>query len=295
MNETCLVDGRPLCGKCMNKLTDEERNALSDEELVRQTDPTVCVQCDADNGEQELPRVANCPVCEACDHQLRHRPFPAWVKLALAGLLLLAAITLVQNVRFFLGYAEIQRAFRALGAGDLPRAGSLMRAAAGHVPERCELGGLASLFSAFDLMRRDRPKEAIPELQHARTVLRPGDQWRTVADDQLLVAESAAAFDAKDYDVFLAKSQEFRNRHPEDPFAQLALASAHACQYAVHGLEPDKQQALDLLAEVSRTNKDSETQDSRQRILHRLSTRKILSAEEFHKQFPQGWHEGQKP
>jgi len=294
MSETCLVDGRPLCGKCASAFGDEELNALSDEDVVRQVDPTICAKCGVDNGEQEHGRVAGSPTCEACDYQLRHRPFPGWVKLSLAGLLVLAAITLVQNVRFFQGYAEIQRAFRAISAGKIEHAAGLMHTAAQHVPECRELDGMASLFMGMELTRRDQVKEAIPQLHHARALLGSGDPWRTLAEEQLLAAEASMAFDGKDYDTFLAKCQDLRDRRPQDVFAQLSLASAHACQYALRGREEHKQDALALLNEVSLAEQDGDMQDFRQRILHRLSTRKILSAEEFHKQFPQGWHEGQK-
>ena len=108
-------------------------------------------------------------------------------------------------------------------------------------------------------------------------------------DDALLQAEAGAAFDAKDYDTFLAKSMEVLKRHPNEPMALAAVASAYACKYAATGLDAHRQEALKYLDSAAQRGQGPELAEYRQRILHRLQTREIISREEFYRRFPLGW------
>lgn len=64
-------------------------------------DPTICVSCGADNGGTEFPQVAGLHWCPTCMTALYRRPFPAWLKLALAALLVLLGFSLVYGAKYF--------------------------------------------------------------------------------------------------------------------------------------------------------------------------------------------------
>ena len=287
MNDVFAVLGHMLCEGCGNEFLAARTDPLPAGAVVPQVDPTVCRLCQADGGERELPRVAGLPACDACEHHLRHRPFPAWVKFSFAGLLALAVLSFFLNLRFFQGYVEIRRAGRASRRGDIAAAASLMTAAARHLPEQPELAEIAALFTGIELMAQDKSAEAVAVLKGPWPRL-SGD-LRPMAEEALLRAEAGAAFDAKDYDTFLAKEKELLKRNPGSGMAMAAVASAHACKYAVSGLESHKQEAMKLLESASRQSQDPEFPQYRQRILHRLHTREIITRKEFEQRFPQGW------
>jgi DNA-directed RNA polymerase subunit RPC12/RpoP len=114
MNETLKVEERILCETCCEKVLAQEHPPVKN--LQRQSDPTVCANCRKDNGTAALPLLAGLPVCGTCEAFFRHRPFPPWIKLALAAVLALVVVSLVWNARFYRAYFGLQR----LLAGNRP-------------------------------------------------------------------------------------------------------------------------------------------------------------------------------
>jgi hypothetical protein len=290
MNQMFTVFGRSLCEACGNQELSGHGGGIQPGDVVRQIDPTVCSKCAADEGSRELPRVAGLPFCGTCEDELRRRPFPLWIKVSFTLLLGLAAFSLIHNRRFLLGYVEMHRAGRAMAKRDVSQAAAFMSAAAAHVPEARELKDLADYFTGLDLMANDRAAEAVPLLQSGAVRLPPGTEARQVAEMLLAKAQAAVAFDAKDYDAFLAKETEMLKARPNDPMAMAGVASAHACKYAVTGDESHKQQALRMLESAVQADKGPHVADYRQRILFRLHTREIISKKEFDRRYPNGWN-----
>jgi hypothetical protein len=106
----------------------------------------------------------------------------------------------------------------------------------------------------------------------------------------ILHAESGIAFDAKDYDEFLAVAQRYEHRIPDHYMGKAMLASAWACKHAETGELVFRVQSLDCLDQARTMAKgDPEFAEYEQRILHRIHSRDIIKAEEFHRRFPDGW------
>jgi tetratricopeptide (TPR) repeat protein/ribosomal protein S27AE len=105
------VDGRLLCGRCTQQVVEQAKAKRTAVQIVSIIDPTVCYQCKADNGSTELPLIGGLPFCVRCAPGLYERPFPPWLKLTLAGLLVLLGLGLVHSVPFF-------RAGKALVIGE---------------------------------------------------------------------------------------------------------------------------------------------------------------------------------
>jgi len=105
-------------------------------------------------------------------------------------------------------------------------------------------------------------------------------------------ADEGVAFEAKDYDRFLAIAQK---QWQQDPSAgdAAAVASALACKYAVTGDSNFRQQAEQMLETArQKVGTDPEGQKSFQeyaeRIRYRLDSRQIISKMEYDRKFRQG-------
>ncbi|HEY2894540.1 MAG TPA: hypothetical protein VGJ16_10020, partial [Pirellulales bacterium] len=91
-----------------------------------------------------------------------------------------------------------------------------------------------------------------------------------------------------DYDQFLELAQRDHQRFPRDRTKAFQVASAYACKYADTGEDHFKQSALEQLASMGEDQSSEET-EYRQRIMHRIETRRIMAHKQFHKEFPNGW------
>jgi tellurite resistance protein len=254
--------------------------------ILALADPTVCGRCGTDWGSTELPAVAGIPMCAPCTEAVRARPFPRWLPLSLAVLALLAALSLWHQRRFILGYAEVVRAQRALTRSDLAAATREYEAAARHVPEDATLAATAAFFHGLSLLQAEKEAEAVPLLKRAHSAY-PRDKR---IEGILRQAEAGAAFEARDYSLFLEKEKAGAALDPRDPMAAAGVASALACQYAVSGDEASKSAALAQLRKASALAKGDRAafEEYEARILHRLETREIISRAEYLRRFPSG-------
>jgi hypothetical protein len=99
-------------------------------------------------------------------------------------------------------------------------------------------------------------------------------------------------FDAKDYDGFLLTAKEMISKKPDVHFSYGMLASAYACKYAVTSDTAFQEQAMVALDRARAMSEgDPSFKEYEQRILHRLNTQEILTPQEFHKRFPNGWQQ----
>jgi tetratricopeptide (TPR) repeat protein len=90
-----------LCWRCAEQAVEQAKASHTPVEIVSIIDPTICWQCKTDYGSTELPLVGGLPVCARCAPDLYARPFPPWLKLSLAGLLVLLGLALVHSAPFF--------------------------------------------------------------------------------------------------------------------------------------------------------------------------------------------------
>jgi hypothetical protein len=293
--ETVAILGKTLCRGCAEQFLNVASQPLPQESIQRQIDPTICGFCSVDGGDRELPKVLGVPTCEACDHKLRHRPFPRWIKVSAVALLVLVIGAFVHNYRFIQAHWAFQQSFRSLRDGRIHEASEQMASAAALVPDEPEFLVLSKLFAGGDMLTQEKEAEAAVLLKQAQSQLPPTHPLRPMADAYLAAAQAGVAFNAKDYDAFLAIQKEFHGKHPGEPQALLGMASAHACKYAVTGKEQHKKEAMKFLDDAAKWPQSPESAKFRERIEHRLHTRTILERKEFEKQFPNGWKPEPKP
>jgi len=294
LNETLDVLGRQLCKPCAEvEVSQHPEGQITAESITRNIDPTVCVQCGADNGELDLPMLANVPVCSSCEGLLRNYPYPKWLKLGFAVLMALAVFCFVRNWRFMAAFREINQLKRALNQHDIEKAADLSDAAARHIPEAPELGAAANLYRGLVLLRDDKSAEALNCFNKAGQ--NPAAKGLGLVRFTLM-AEAGVAFDGKNYDEFLRKQQAISALAPNDSVAVAGLASAYACKYAVTGSDEFRKTALKQLDQAHKLAGPSNQnlQEFNARIHHRLETREIITRQEYLRRFPSGYRTGSK-
>lgn len=292
--ETYQVLGRTSCAACGEKILAEHgHDNIQEGDIIRNVDSTVCVWCNADGGTTEHQLlVASQPTCEPCNTRMRNWPYPVWVKLSFAFLVLLAIAAFIYNYRFVDSLVAVRQAKRAANRGDVARAADLWERAARQIPEERSLASIAQLYRGIALLAEDRCQEAVDKLQ-AYMQTAPQD---TAVKNYLLHAEIGASYDRKDYQTMLQKAQELQAAKPTEGQTAMMVASAAACVYANTGEGSDLATADEWIKKAREIGFNGPPADEYEdRIRHRLATRQIVKKADFEKQFPNGWKRGQQP
>jgi len=274
------VFGRSMCESCAERrLEGIDQETITPETVYRLDDPTVCARCGADNGSTELGRVLEMPVCEECRERIERYPFPLWIKAACLGLAVVVAWTFAVNLRFFRARVLIEQATALVSVeGGVAEASAKMARAAELVPEAADLAMLSNYWLGIAALE-DRPAEALACMERCG-----GLPAEFGVKNIVLQARISLAFDEKDYEGFLRLSQEQRRQQPDAAMAAAGVASAYACLYAVHGRAQDRELALEALAEAERMGEQDPEgiAEYKERILHRIETRQIITRKEYH-------------
>ena len=286
MNDTLRVEERILCDSCCDTVLKNRDESAPELDFERLNDPTVCVQCKQDFDRAELPLLAGVPVCTSCETLFRNYPFPPWIKLSLCAVVVFVLVSLFWNLRFFHGYRAFNRSFAFLAQGDVAGAAALMSDAARYVPESDDIRILACFAQGLDLLRQGKCRDALQKLEPCKGRL-PTEYG---VEDMILQARYGAAFNAEDYDGFLAISKEIEGKSSGGFMGKAKVASAYACKFAETGAVEYKEQSLAYLqAACDVAGGDPNYSEYEQRILHRLHTGEIITREEFYERFPDGW------
>jgi hypothetical protein len=131
------VDGKLLCRRCTAQVVEQAKAKRTAVEIVSIIDPTVCYQCKADYGSTELPLIGGLPFCARCAPSLYARPFPPWLKLTLAGLLVLLGVALLYGNRYFKAGKALVLGERLVAARQYEPAIPQLQAALAIAPD-CE-------------------------------------------------------------------------------------------------------------------------------------------------------------
>jgi hypothetical protein len=289
-NQTVLIGERALCEPCavadLKALGNSEPDPT---QLRKQVDPTICFGCHKDNGSTVWPTLqSGLPVCEECRDAFLNRPYPNWIRLSFAGLVVVAVISFWANWRFVVGFRSLKQATRAMQSGQIHRARTLITGASASVPESADLKKAALLYTGIDKLTLQDSAGAIAAFRELE-VLDPTRQDLPELMDEALLGET---FNRHDYDAFLAVSQRLFDRRPSDPARLAGLASAYACKFASTGDNSLKAHSLQLLDQSKRlagAKAPPELGALINRTYYRLETRQILSPAEFTKRFPDGW------
>ena len=100
-------------------------------------DPTICFNCGADNGSTEYSQVAGLHCCPTCMAALYNRPFPGWLRLALATLLILLGVSLVHGAKYFRAGSSLVKSERLIEQQKFTEAIPHLQKVVGVAPD-CE-------------------------------------------------------------------------------------------------------------------------------------------------------------
>jgi hypothetical protein len=138
-------------------------------------------------------------------------------------------------------------------------------ACAANLPEVPQLERIAVFYRGAAFLQADRSSEALTALRRARRMTPPGDKDEVAAIDRLILqAELGAAFDGKEYAVFLQKALEAQKADPQSATATAQVASAYACLFAVSGDEELKRKAEEYLGQARQKLTKEEAASSRE-------------------------------
>jgi hypothetical protein len=325
------VNDMTVCEPCGDRLVVDAEARRLKPRVLRIVDATICSRCKKDNGETDFRLIGGAPFCPSCGAALYAYPFPAWLKASFAGLFLLLAIALWHDGPYFAAgrqliaarrdmdksdytsavthFAEIlplkpteqdvilQAAKAYLMTGDVAGAGQFLdlREKYEDNAEFKEVnafwdranGALVKADSAGKLAQANRDEEA-SRLMTAAAREYPEATPLVVA---ALIYEGGAAFERKDYDLFLSTSREALAHMPDEPRIVASVASALACKYAVTGDPAFRVEAEGLLARAATLSaqrspdEQAEHAEYAERIQHRLATRIIIDRDEYNRRF----------
>jgi len=106
-----------LCATCAPQVSPQ---------LPRLLDPTICAQCQADNGSSAFESVSGWPYCQACRELIYNRPFPQWLKISFAGLLVLLMYSLSHGQQYFVAGRSLYAAEKLIAARHMPEAALML-------------------------------------------------------------------------------------------------------------------------------------------------------------------------
>jgi tetratricopeptide (TPR) repeat protein len=226
------VNRRLLCPRCAEQALEQAKASRTPVEILSIIDPTVCWQCKTDYGSTELPLVGGLPFCARCTPELYARPFPSWLKLSLAGLLVLLGLALVHSAPFFKAGKALVQGERLMAGRRYSEAVPYLQAALRIAPD-CEKAVL--LLGKADLLtgryeegrktlvghRGGRFKEGPLASEVKRTFERVDKGLRKAADARKLYEAGKSAEAARTY-------HEAAALLPEDPALAEAVDEADA-------------------------------------------------------------------
>jgi hypothetical protein len=288
------VRGGVVCRNCAESIFKKEE--IPANEVQQQIDPTICIGCGLDNGNTELAKLGQLPVCPTCESLFKNRPFPMWIKAALVGMVVLVISVLVWNSRFIFAYRELKCFGSSMDAGDIQQAAEYFVSASRRIPEDEGLQAYGDFYEGILLLNQNKSAEALKLLEGCRGRI----DEESGLEDLILNARIGIAFGQGDYDEFLQLALQMSEKYNDSSGYVDQLASAYACKYVETQDEQYKDKSLvtleraNTLVIVNSAEEKAHTEYA-QRILHRLHTREIINRDEFNKRYPNGWNvEGEK-
>lgn len=128
-------EGKTYCEPCVWKASREARESGRPGEYTSLPDNSVCARCGSENAESEFPVVAGIPLCPPCGGRVTNWPYPNWLKISLAFLLLLLAVALVHGRRYFRAGSDMYKGERLVHDGRFADAVPYLQRTVAIAPE----------------------------------------------------------------------------------------------------------------------------------------------------------------
>lgn len=285
INETITVDEKVYCSNCFETSFPEQKD-LEGKKVEKKFDPTICVVCQKDFDDKELNLIGIYPHCEECKTKVKNKILPVWVKAFFVGILFIVLFSFFWNWKYFDAYQKIKNSGELFDKGDFANAANLMNDASVEVPEVEDLRTLKTFYKGLDYLSKDKNEDAIREFNLCKNII-PEDFRVGFLLNQ---AKIGSCFNKKDYNGFLDAAKENLKLDSTNVASFSSVASAYACIYADKGEESAKKLALEYIEKAKKIDAKSEESLFYYNFLdYRISTRTIITREEFLKKYPNGW------
>src|ERR1700693_960305 len=117
------VNGKLCCKKCADTEIDWVKANGQAVSVIRYVDKTSCGRCGADVGEgTDAAQLGNVRVCRPCADMVDNWPYPKWLQASTVGLLLLLAIALIHNKKYFDAGTNLYRGEQLVEQGQFEKA-----------------------------------------------------------------------------------------------------------------------------------------------------------------------------
>lgn len=107
--EAYELNGKVYCGPCAQAAVERAKAAGQPVAVTRYVDKSICARCNTYIGEGSGIAAGNARLCLACSEMVHDWPYPRWLKLSLAGLLLLLAFALLHGRKYFQAGKDLYR------------------------------------------------------------------------------------------------------------------------------------------------------------------------------------------
>ena len=285
LNDSITIDSKLYCNSCYESNFQVEDD-LKGKNIVREPDSTVCSFCGKDNGNTDLQKISNNPICEECELKMKTRAFPSWVKLFFSIVILLIIFSYIWNWRFYQAYRDLNKSNDFAAEGKFEKATTLMLNASNKVPEINDIKLLATYYNGIDLLDKDKSSQALDEFIKCRQKLPENYNIETL----IVKAQMGKFFDDKDFEGFLSASKQSLALDTTVAISWASVASAFACIYA--SKRQDSAKTLSILYLTRAKSMDSTTAELKEyynMIEHRLYVQQIITLAEFKNKYPKGW------
>jgi Tetratricopeptide repeat len=128
-------EGKTFCEPCVWKASKEAEERGQPSEYVSLQDNSICIRCGADNDQSDFPLVGGKPLCPQCGGLVTNRPYPNWLKVSLALLLLLLAVALLHRRKYFRAGKDMYKGERLVHEGRFADAIPYLQRTVATAPE----------------------------------------------------------------------------------------------------------------------------------------------------------------
>jgi hypothetical protein len=120
--EAYELNGKVYCGPCVQAAAERTKAAGQPVAVTRYVDKSICARCNTYIGEGGGIAVGNARLCPGCSERVQDWPYPQWLKLSLAGLLLLLAFALIHGRKYFQAGKDLYRGEQLVEKGQFKNA-----------------------------------------------------------------------------------------------------------------------------------------------------------------------------
>jgi hypothetical protein len=122
------MDGKTYCEPCVWKAAREAKESGKPANYVPLPDNSICARCGAYSGDNAYHAlVGNAPLCGACSTQIADWPYPSWLKISLATLLVLLVVGLLHGRKYFHAGRTMYQGERLVEQGQYAKAVPLLQ------------------------------------------------------------------------------------------------------------------------------------------------------------------------